>query len=277
NENGAPVFNAVWTDNGGPGGAISQPLDNAINSYMTANGIPGLSVAIARQGRLVYAKSYRYAHQSAREWGHPHHPLPVAPVSKPVTATAIMRLRDAGALSSLNQTVFGSGALLGTQYGTLAYSAGEKSITVNHLLHHASGWTSDGVLWNNAYGTDHAAIIGWQLDNAGLSYTPGYGYQYINMDYITAGRVVDQLSGKSYEQYVKDAVLAPCGITQMELGNQTLAGRKPNEVVYYQSNGGDPYVTISPQRMDANGGWIARPLDLLLLLRRIDGSAANTD
>jgi CubicO group peptidase (beta-lactamase class C family) len=277
NENGAPRFNAVWTDNGGPGSAVTQPIANALQSYMNTNGIPGLSLAIARQGRLVYAKGFGLADQSAGEWVHPHHRFRIASVSKPITATAIMRLRDEGAISSLNQTVFGSAALLGTQYGTLAYSSGEKAITLSHLLHHASGWTTDGVLWNNAYGTDHAAILGWQLDNAGLSYTPGFGYQYQNIDYIAAGRVIEQLSGKTYEQFVQDDVLAPCGITQMELGNQTLAGRKANEVVYYQPGGGDPYVTISPRRMDANGGWIARPLDLLLLLRRIDGSDANTD
>jgi len=90
--------------------------------------------------------------------------------------------------------------------------------------------------------------------------------------------VIEALSGQTYEHYVQNQVQAPCGITDMELGNQTLAGRKPNEVVYYQAPGsGDPYVTIDPHRMDANGGWIGRPIDLLLFLRRIDGLATNTD
>jgi len=276
-QNGTVLFNPVWTYNGGPGSAVTQPIENAIRTYMNDKAIPGLSLAIARNGRLVYAKGFGLADQAAGEWVHPHHRFRVASVSKPITATAMMRLRDEGTLPSLSSPVFGSTALLGTQYGSLAYSTGEKNMTVNHLLHHTTGWTTDGVLWDNAYGTDHAAILGWQLDNASLSYTPGQGYQYINMDFIAAGRVIEELSGKTYEQYVKDEVLSPCGIHKMEIGNQTLAGRKADEVVYYQPGGGDPYVTISPRRMDANGGWIAKPMDLLLLLRRIDGSATNSD
>ncbi|HVR36361.1 MAG TPA: hypothetical protein VMS21_10985, partial [Methylomirabilota bacterium] len=49
----------------------------------------------------------------------------------------------------------------------------------------------------------------------------------------------------------------------------------PGEVVYYQS-GGNPY-NLSPRRMDAHGGWIAKPIDLLLLLRRIDGNTNQAE
>jgi hypothetical protein len=81
------------------------------------------------------------------------------------------------------------------------------------------------------------------------------------------------MSGRSYEQFVKEEVLAPSCVTEMEIGSESLAERLPNEVVYY-ANGDNPY-GLSPHRMDANGGWIAKPMDLLLLLRRIDGDAAH--
>jgi CubicO group peptidase (beta-lactamase class C family) len=275
--NNQKLFNPIWTWNGGLTPSQAQPIHTAINNYMSQNDVPGLSLAIARNGRLVFAKGYGLADQSINEWVDPLSRFRIASVSKPITATAMLRLRDAGAFTSLDRTVFGSSALLGTTYGTLAYGTREQAITVRHLLTHTTGWTSDGQMWNNAYGADHAAIIGWQLDNATVVNVPGQNYQYLNIDFCTAGRVIERLSGKTYEQYVKDEVLAPCGITDMELGNQTFAGRKLREVVYYQPGGGDPYVTIDPHRMDANGGWIAKPMDLLLLLRRIDGLSTNSD
>jgi CubicO group peptidase (beta-lactamase class C family) len=273
-KNNQSLFNGIWTYNGGLTPTDAEPIHTAINNYMTQNSVPGLSLAIARHGRLVFAKGYGLADQSINEWVGPTHRFRIASVSKPITATAMLRLRDAGTLTSINNTVFGSGALLGTTYGTLAYGSREQAITVRHLLTHTTGWTSDGQMWNNAYGANHAAIIGWQLDNATVDFPPGNNYQYLNIDYCTAGRVIEKLSGKTYEQYVKDEVLAPSGISDMELGNQTFVGRKLREVVYY---GDDPYVNIDPHRMDANGGWIAKPMDLLLFLRRIDGVSTNAD
>lgn len=275
--NNASLYSAVWTYNGGMTGGEVAPIFNAINSYMTTNNVPGLSLSISRNGRLLWARGFGYADQANGELVHPHNRFRIASVSKPVTATAMLKLRDGGQLTSISNKVFGTGALLGNTYGTTAYSVNEKAISVQNLLTHTTGWTNDGQLWNNAYASNHAAIIGWQLDNANQSAAPGVNYQYMNTDFCVAARVIEKLSNTNYEAYVKKAVLAPCGITDMEIGAPTLAGRKANEVVYYQGSNWNPYVVIDPRRMDANGGWIAKPNDLLLLMRRLDGNPINTD
>jgi hypothetical protein len=88
--------------------------------------------------------------------------------------------------------------------------------------------------------------------------------------------VIEKRSGRSYEKFVQDELLAPSCVTEMEIGGNTLGDRKPNEVVYYDSTLGNPY-NLSPSRMDAHGGWIAKPIDLLLFLRRIDGNTNNAE
>lgn len=276
-QNGQSRFSAVWSYNGGLTPGQAAPIFDAINTYMSTNDVPGLSLSVSRNGRLVFSRGFGQADVAHDTWVHPNHRFRIASISKPLTATAMMRLRDDGLLTSNTNRVFGTGAILGTTYGTQAYSANERALNITHLLSHTTGWTNDGQLWNNGYGTDHKAIIGWQLDNANQK-APGTAYQYMNTDYCVAGRVIERLSGTNYENYVKKEVLAPCGITDMELGNATLAGRKLNEVVYYASPGAaDPYVVIDPHRMDANGGWIAKPSDLLLFMRRMDGRTNNTD
>ncbi|HYT60876.1 MAG TPA: serine hydrolase [Haliangiales bacterium] len=267
---GGDRFNVIFCRNGGLSPTRLQTINSAINTYMQDNGVPGLSLAISRQGRLVYAKGFGLADQGANEWVHPNHRFRIASVSKTFTAAAALKLADCCGLN-LDQAVFGSGGILGNSFGTPPYSNREKAITTRHLLHHVTGWTTDGV-WQVG-GSDPNDVVDWQLDNTEPASPPGTSYQYMNADYVTAGRVIERRSGRTYEQFVQDELLAPSCITDMEIGGSTLAERKSNEVVYY---GGTPY-GLNPERMDANGGWIARPIDLLLFLRRIDGDSSKAD
>ncbi len=270
NTAGGRRFNVIYQRNGGMSPDNLQLIDDTITAYMEDKGVPGLSIAISRNGKLAYAKGFGEADQAANEWVHPNHRFRIASVSKPVTAAAMMRVVDYCGLD-LDQRVFGDGALLGNIYGTSPYTDREEDITVNHLLKHTTGWTTDGV-WQVG-GSDPNAVVDWQLDSHNPSSDPGSVFQYMNADHVTAGRVIERRTGRSYEQWVKDELLTPSCITGMEIGGSSLAERKPGEVVYY---GGSPY-SLNLSRMDANGGWIARPIDLLMLMRRIDGDSAQAD
>ncbi|MBK9571177.1 MAG: serine hydrolase, partial [Chitinophagaceae bacterium] len=50
-------------------------------------------------------------------------------------------------------------------------------------------------------------------------------YQYINFNYFLLGRVIEKKSGQSYENYVKNAILAKCGVTKCGLAVITLQGK----------------------------------------------------
>jgi CubicO group peptidase (beta-lactamase class C family) len=276
-----PRFHPVFHANGGMQPANLALIDNAMRSYMQSNQIAGLSVAIANQGRLVYARGFGLADVEAGENAHPHHRFRIASVSKPITAAAILKLDDddGEAFSILDRTVFGGAfSLLGTTYGTNAYSGWETQLTLRQLLNHTTGMSTNGndYLFDNAYGTNHAQVISDYLDQNDPANAPGTAYDYSNMGYCIAGRVIERLSGQGYEQYVKEKVFAPCGITDMEIAGSTLADRKPQEVRYYDVQGGNPY-TLSPRRMDAHGGWLGKPIDLLLFARRIDGDPSQAD
>lgn len=286
-----PRFHPVFQANGGMQPANLALIDNAMRSYMQSNQIAGLSLAIANQGRLVYARGFGLADMEAGENAHPHHRFRIASVSKTFTAAAILKLDDDDGEGStiLDRPVFGAAnSLLGNTYGTNAYSQRETNITLRMMLNHTAGWTGFAAsntnppvemnyIWNPAYGDTHAQLIADALDNTEPANIPGTAYDYLNLGYCIAGRIVERLSGKTYEKYVQDAILAPCGITEMEVGGVGVAGRKPGEVRYYDIEGSDPYAVINPRRMDAHGGWIAKPIDLLLFLRRINSDSVFTD
>ena len=266
---GKPKFNAVWSENGGLAGECAELIDNGITSFMENNNTPGISLALMKDARLVFARGYGQSDHVSGNRAAPLDRYRIASISKPITAAAILQLTEETDLN-LDDLVFGVGdTALGVEYGNGRYSEWEKQITIRQLLNHTSGWTRDDPLWNNAYGQDHDAIMDWSLDQNSPSSEPGSSYTYNNLNYHALARVIEKYAGASYEDYCRQTLLTRCGITTMELGKQRLEDRKEREVRYYDSQY-DPYTVIDPERMDANGGWIATAVDLLLFLRRVD-------
>lgn len=121
----------------------------------------------------------------------------------------------------------------------------------------------------------HAQLIGWVLDNRDPESMPGTKYDYSNFGFCVLGRIIEKFSRQTYENYVRDNVLGPCGITNMYIGANDLAGRRYNETVYYDASS-NPY-SMQVRRMDAHGGWLASPIDLVKLLVRADGFTSKPD
>src|SRR5690606_38683770 len=106
-------------------------------------------------------------------------------------------------------------------------------------------------------------------------FAPGERYAYSNFGYNLLGRVIEKLSGQGYEEYVREHVLAPIGVTSMRIGCTHLSDRCENEVRYYDPGraesvfAGDLGVQVPwayggwhLEAMDSHGGWIASAVDL---------------
>lgn len=250
-------------------------IDNAVKNFMTTYNIPGTSIAITKDDKLVYVKSYGQMSASDNTPINNNHLFRIASVSKPITAVGIMKLLEANKLT-LDSKIFGTGGILGTDYPSANLSS-VSDITVRHLLHHTTNaWPNDGndpMFKQPTY--NFSQLISWTLDNYNAATTRGV-YKYSNFGYCLLGRVIEKLSGKSYEQFIKDEVLTPSGISKMTLGGSTLADRKTNEVIYTGQGGFNPYGFNIP-RMDAHGGWIASATDLARFMVRVNGVSGKAD
>ena len=238
--------------------------------FMSRYQVPGLSVAIARHGQFVYRKAFGFADQAAGQPATPENLFRIASVSKPVTSVTIFPLVEKNRLA-LSDRVFGNGGVLGFDYGD-NYSARVEKITVEHLLTHtAGGWTNDAddpMFFDPRM--SQREVIKWTLREVPLQYEPGQHYAYSNFGYCILGRVVEKVSGQTYEQFVQATVLAKCGVTDMRIGGNTLAQRAPGEVIYYGKEVPNPY-EMNVRRMDSHGGWIATASDLVQLAMHVDG------
>lgn len=250
-------------------------VDDKIAEFMTKHSIPGLTLAVTKNEKLVYVKAYGFADKEKNEKANTNHLFRVGSVSKPITSIAIFKLIDEGKLT-LDAKVFGSGAILGTEFGKAAsYSDNLKNITVRHLLNHTAGaWANTP---NDPLGMQPSMsnneLFSWVIDNQPVSRAPGTFYSYSNFGYYVLGRIIQKVSGKTYEQYIKDAVLSPIGIKNMKIGSSSFGLKSDLEVKSYISSLSgdvDPY-SENMSRIAAAGGWVASAKDLTKLLSYVDG------
>lgn len=259
---------------GGAGQKDIAAIDDRVKSLMSTYQIPGVSIAITKNEKLIYVKSYGQVGKSDNAPVTNKSLFRIASVSKSVTAIGVLKLLEANKLT-LDQKVLGPSGIL-SEY-TAAQMDKMDDITVKQLLSHTTGlWPNDGndpMFKNNSM--NHHDLIQWTLNNVPVTKASRGTYQYSNFGYCLLGRVIEKISGKSYEQFIKEQVLTPAGISDMVICGNSLAERKPDEVIY-EGQGWDPYA-INASRMDSHGGWIASATDLVKLMARVDGSNGTPD
>ena len=135
--------------------------DAAVARFMERHHAPAVSLAMAMDGRLVLARAYGHADKARKEPLAPRHRFRIASVSKPITATGILLLRERKYLR-LSDKAFGNGALLGMPMELHAGGPSVTGITVEHLLTHAAGGWAHDLGFDPMFhhpGLDHAALI----------------------------------------------------------------------------------------------------------------------
>jgi CubicO group peptidase (beta-lactamase class C family) len=248
-----------------------QHMADAATAFMSKFDVPGLSVAIAREGRLVYENPFGESNRQSHERLTVSNLFRIASVSKPITSTAIFTLIERDKLRQ-DDKVFGPGAVLGTKFGKPPYKRWVEEITIDHLLTHTcGGWenSSDDPMFENL-AMDHAQLIAWTLETKPLKNPPGTHFAYSNFGYCVLGRVIEQITGRPYNDFVHEEILGRCGVGDMRISGNTLLEGAPEEVIYYDQNGENPY-DMNVTRMDSHGGWLATPRDLVLFLNHVDG------
>lgn len=249
-------------------------IQSKMKAYMTANNVPGASIAITKNERLVFAAGFGVADKSTGEPVGPLSRFRIASVTKPFTSAAIMTLVQAHKLG-LNDKVFGPGGILSSKFSVPQSNPNIVNIRIRDLLTHTAGFTTANGDPMFAYtGTSQTDLIKWALANFPLAVMPGTRYEYSNFGYCLLGRVIEAKTGMSYEAYVKQAVLSPSGVSDMVIGANKQSGKKPREVVYY---GGGAYSNVKPQRFDSHGGWIATTPDMVRFLAHVDGTPGKPD
>lgn len=275
-------------------------VEKTINSFLRKWSIAGASIAIAKDGKLVYARGFGFADTITRTEVQPYNLFRIASISKLVTAVGIMRLREEGLLS-LNDTVFGPDGILNDPYFSEPKDKRVYGITVAHLLSHEAGWSQRygdqmfmPLIVAEKMGVkppvDTKTIVRFALDKR-LQYTPGAGRAYSNLGYSILGLIIEKVSGMTYEDYCREKVLEPLGIYDMKIAGNLPSEKAPFEVTYYEPSD----VQLKPsiygtgemvapsyggndiRALGGAGAWLATAPDLMRLLLAVDGFKTRQD
>lgn len=278
-DNGNSSGNSGGSDNteetGGATNTVNlEDITRDFTVLMESLGVPGAQVAVVRNEKLVYLRSFGLANTQGTPVDD-NSLFRIGAISKPITLLALSQLVGQGLLDTDN-TVFGESGILGTRYGSAPYPPGVVNIRVQDLITHRSGFTDNptDVMFSDP-SLSQEALINEVLNNRMLAFAPGTAYTYSNFGYCVLGRIIETVSGKSYEQYVQEAVLAPMGISDMQISKDGNGARIPGEVTYYSN--WQPPQNLNVTRMDAHGGWLASAYHLALLAVQSDGGGQFPD
>ena len=249
-------------------------LRDAAQGFLVKSGVAGLSVAIAKDGHLLYASGFGLADRVAKTKMDAFHRLRIGSISKTVTAVAIYKLIEEGRLtapanspstppSGVDRRVLGPGGLLPDITVPASMKALEQA-TVGQFLAHLTGLPGqnassesnqfalalqDPVSCVDAKGKKRnlPARIAAELarhaqasKDAGkppMMANPGERYDYENLDHNIAEALIERLSGMSYSTYVRTRVFAPSALSAPRLF--TIGDFVPSsgEAMHYEADG----------------------------------------
>jgi D-alanyl-D-alanine carboxypeptidase len=177
-------------------------IDAAAEKALKATGVPAASIAVVRDGEIVY--THAYGMQRAGVPARPDARYKVASISKQFTAAALLLLAEDGKLS-LDDPV--------SKY--LPDLTRAKEVKVRQLLSHTSGYRD---FWPQDFpfaDMEEATTPGHILDKwakAPLDFDPGTRWQYSNTGYVAAGQIVEQVAGMPLLDFLKARVFDRLGM-----------------------------------------------------------------
>lgn len=167
-------------------------IDRFIQSYQKRYHIPGVSLALIKDGKLAYAQTYGVRNTATQVPVDENTLFEAASITKPVFAFAVLRLMEKGIIE-LDKPLY---QYLPNQ--DIAYDGRYKLMTARHVLSHRTGFPN----WR------HQNKDG-KLD---LKFTPGAQFNYSGEGFEYLKRVVEKVTGKGVEQVLREEVIQPLGL-----------------------------------------------------------------
>ncbi|AIE88008.1 serine hydrolase domain-containing protein [Fimbriimonas ginsengisoli] len=287
----------VTTRVGVPMAVQGQPaaaIESALTRFQDENAIPGLCFTVSCEGKLKYTFQRGYADRERRTPFTTLTRVALGSISRTATALAVMHLLTAKNIS-LDAPALPYLKLTDVQAKKQVASDDYPKITFRDLLQHSAGFGPAFNAWSRPEvakafeGTMPSTarqnvVFGLRQP---LSYVPGTKAELSNFGYVLLGRLIEDISGTPYREYVQSTVFGPLGISRAVLRRSRGPENYQDEAKYYEQPehtypsvfaadhgkgvalmyGGAAY-----EQADAAAGWVSDSIDLARLV-----SAFRTD
>jgi len=232
-----------------PAAARADQIDDYVRAEMAKQHIPGLSLAVVKDGSIVKSQAYGLANVELNVPAQPETVFKIGSVSKQFIATGIMLLAQDGKLS-LDDKI--SKYLDGT-------TDGWKDITIKHLLTHTSGIVREAPGFDPLKIQSDADVIRTAY-SLPLDFKPGEKWEYCNVGYFALAEIIHKVAGQPWPEFLSERVFGPLGMNSTR--TTTVSDLVPNRAGGYVWNDGKfknagDWVALRP-----SGAFLSTTLDL---------------
>jgi CubicO group peptidase (beta-lactamase class C family) len=188
-------------------------IDKLVADFMARAHVPGAAWGIVIDGELAHLGIAGHRDLATKAPVDRDTVFRIASMTKSFTAMAVLKLRDEGKLSLDDPA-----ERYVPELRTLRYPTSDSPrITVRHLMSHAAGFPEDNPWGDQQLAATDAEMSRMLQQGIPFSNPPGVAYEYSNFGFAILGRIVANVSGKPYREYVADAILRPLGMTATTL------------------------------------------------------------
>lgn len=193
-------------------GALPE-IERLFDEWVDRQRMPGAAMAVIIDGELALVRTRGLQDVAAKTPVSERTVFRIASMTKSFTALAILKLRDEGKLS-LDDPV----ARYVPELETLAYPTRDAPVlTVRHLLTHSEGFPEDNPWGDRQLAQSDATLGGWLRAGIPFSNVPGLAYEYSNYGFALLGRIVQNVAGVPYDEYLRREILQPLGLASARL------------------------------------------------------------
>jgi CubicO group peptidase (beta-lactamase class C family) len=197
-----------------------------IDRAMREDSIPSVAVAVAKAGRIVFAEGFGFADLDRRIPATPRTMYSLASISKPITATALMRLVEQGrvVLDRPANEYLGNGRIHSRVWDA-------EAATVRRVLSHTAGLPLHYEFFYEREDHGPRSTDEGIARYAILIAPPGEVYQYSNLGYGVIDRILERVHGRTYAEIMRTEVFEPLGMARSTVS--TGAGLDDSVAVRY--------------------------------------------
>jgi CubicO group peptidase (beta-lactamase class C family) len=203
--------------------SVSSKLDTLVTAYTNQYKFTGV-VFVAKGGQVLLEKGYGYKDFAKKKLNDSKGIFQLGSITKQFTSTVILKLQEQGKLSVEDKL---------SKY-IPDFPEGNR-ITIDQMLSHTSGiynYTDDNRFLNN----ESLQHVEWSrlislIESKPLEFAPGSKFSYSNSNYVILGHIIEQVTGKKYEQVVREFILTPLQMTHSGFDFKDL--KDTNKVVGY--------------------------------------------
>ena len=232
-----------------------REVDAYVRDRMAALHVPGLSLAVLRDGEIILARGYGHANLELGLPARQNTVFAIYSITKTFTAVATMMLVEEGKVSledPISKHVSGL---------PRAWS----QVTIRHILNHTSGlpdWRDYSSKLRDVASEYTKAEVLNLVTGLPLTSPPGERWNYVETGFFLLGMMIEEISGATYDEFLRKRIFTPLGMSDTRLDSRADIIFNRADGYTWQDGGYRNAIWYSPTLAYSTGGLVSTVLDL---------------